>query len=380
MAIGRVNRRRFLSCSAAAGLALSQGELAEVAGATNDPVRLGVIGAGGRGTALTRALLEIAGVQVVAVCDPSSRHRDRGQGVVEKVAGARPEALADHRRLLDRADVDAVVIALPCDLHAAVNLDALAAGKHIYAEKPLGLSLAECDHLIAAAGAAPGLAFHVGFQRRSNPRFREGVERIHEGELGNLIEARASWTSGNGPLSGHEGWLSRRARSGDWMVEQAVHIWDVLLWLKGAPPVSALGWGRRDLFKAIDPGRDVTDHYSVEFEWADGFRASFVQSWIAPADQAFTGSTLRVMGEAGGLDFGSGSLTFRDRGRPRETLRPGIHPDTRLALEAFIDAIRRGESKPPITLAQARLATKVGLMARHAVDLGRRVTFAECEA
>ncbi len=379
MAIARVNRRRFLGCSAAAGLALTQGELAEAA-AASDPVRLGVIGAGGRGTALIRALVEIPGVQITAVCDPVDRHRDRALGVIEKAAGARPAGLDDHRRLLDRADVDAVAIALPCDLHEPMNLAALAAGKHVYAEKPLGLSLPECDRLIAAADAHRGLVVHVGFQRRSNPRFREGVERIRQGELGALIEARASWTSGNGPLMGHDGWLARRVRSGDWMVEQAVHIWDVLLWLKGSPPESAVGWGRRDLFAALDPGRDVTDHYSVELQWADGFRASFVQSWVAPADQAFTGSTLRVMGEAGGLDFGSGSLTFRDRGRPRETLRPGIHPDTRLALAAFIEAIHDGSRAAPITLAQARLATNVGLMARQAVDLGRRVSFAECEA
>ncbi len=379
MAIARVNRRRFLGCSAAAGLAFTQGELAEAA-AASDPVRLGLIGAGGRGTALIRALVEIPGVQITAVCDPVDRHRDRALGVIEKAAGARPAGLDDYRHLLDRADVDAVAIALPCDLHEPMNLAALAAGKHVYAEKPLGLSLPECDRLIAMADAHRGLVVHVGFQRRSNPRFREGVERIRQGELGALIEARASWTSGNGPLMGHDGWLARRARSGDWMVEQAVHIWDVLLWLKGSPPESAVGWGRRDLFAALDPGRDVTDHYSVELQWADGFRASFVQSWVAPADQAFTGSTLRVMGEAGGLDFGSGSLTFRDRGRPRETLRPGIHPDTRLALAAFIEAIHDGSRATPITLAQARLATKVGLMARQAVDLGRRVSFAECEA
>ncbi len=97
------------------------------------------------------------------------------------------------------------------------------------------------------------------------------------------------------------------------MLEQAVHIWDVLHWLKGELPLRATGWGRRGLFAAIDPLRDVTDHYAVELEWADGFRASFVQSWIAPADDRFTGSSLRVLGEQGGFDFATGSLTLRDR-------------------------------------------------------------------
>ena len=80
------------------------------------------------------------------------------------------------------------------------------------------------------------------------------------------------------------------------MVEQAVHIWDVLHWLHGELPISATGWGRTGLFARHDPGRDVTDHYSVELEWQDGFRASFLQSWITPADDGFTGSTLRSPG------------------------------------------------------------------------------------
>src|SRR5436305_1586577 len=112
----------------------------------------------------------------------------------------------------------------------------------------------------AAAAAAPGQAVHVGFQRRSNPRFLEGVSLIQKGELGPLLEARATWTSSNGPLCGHGGWLGRRDRSGDFMVEQAVHIWDVLHWLHGGIPATASGWGRRGLFARQDPGRDVTDH------------------------------------------------------------------------------------------------------------------------
>jgi predicted dehydrogenase len=162
------------------------------------------------------------------------------------------------------------------------------------------------------------------------------------------------------------------------MVEQAVHIWDVLHWIKGELPVRASGWGRRGLFAAADPTRDVTDHYAVELEWADRFRASFVQSWIAPADEGFTGSTLRVLGEEGGLDFTGGSLTFRDRAVPRQPIHPGPQADSRMALEAFLDAVRSpSPTPPPITLADARAATLIGLLARKAVDERRVVTLDE---
>lgn len=376
----KLNRRRFLGCSAAASLALTQGNLAEAAAleAEGRPVRLGVIGVGNRGTALLRALLELPGTPVVAVCDFDPRHRQRGQGIVEKARGTKPEAYDDPRRVLDRADVDAVVVALPCDLHESTYLDAIAAGKHLYAEKPLGLTLAGCDRLIATAGKAPGVTFHLGFQRRSNPRFKDGVELIRRGELGPLIEARATWSSSNGPMSGHGGWLARRERSGDWMVEQAVHIWDVLRWFTGESPVRASGWGRRGLFAATDSARDVTDHYAAELEWANGFRASFVQSWVAPADDGFTGSSLRVMGEQGGLDFVSGAVTFRDRTRSRQTLQPGPQADTRMAIEAFLTSIRLDSAMaPPISLAEARAATEIGLLVRKAVDEQRVISLAE---
>jgi myo-inositol 2-dehydrogenase / D-chiro-inositol 1-dehydrogenase len=375
-----LNRRRFLGCSAAASLALSQGNLAEAAAveAESRPVRLGVIGVGNRGTALLRSLLELPGTPIVAVCDFDPRHRQRGQGIVEKARGSKPEAYEDPRRVLDRADVDAVVVALPCDLHESTYREAIVVGKHLYAEKPLALTLAGCDRLIAEAEKVPAQVVHLGFQRRSNPRFRDGVELIRRGELGPLIEARATWASSNGPVSGHGGWLGRRDRSGDWMIEQGVHIWDVLRWFTDESPVHASGWGRRGLFGATDPARDVTDHYAVELEWADGFRASFMQSWVAPADDSFTGSTLRVMGEQGGLDFVSGALTFRDRARPRQTIQPGPQADTRMALEAFLTSVRSDTPvAPPISLAEARSATEIGLLVRKAVDEQRVVALNE---
>ena len=373
-----LNRRRFLGCSAAASLALSQGNLAEAAAVELDAVRLGVIGVGNRGTALLRSLLELPGTPIVAVCDPEPKHRQRGQGIVEKSRGLKPDAYDDPRSVLDRPDIDAVVVAIPCDQHETIGRDAIAAGKHLYAEKPLALTLASCDRLIAEAAKAPRLTVHLGFQRRSNPRFQEGVGLIRRHELGTLIEARASVTSSNGPMSGHGGWLGRRDRSGDWMVEHAVHVWDIFQWFKGELPVRASGWGRRGLFAATDPARDVTDHYAVELEWADGFRASFVQSWVAPADDSFTGSGLRVLGEQGGFDFSSGALTFRDRSLPRRVIAPGPQPDTRKALEAFLTSVRSNALvSPPISLADARAATAIGLLVRKAVDEHRVVEFDE---
>ena len=96
----RLNRRRFLGCSAAASVALSQGAIG-AADAEAAPVRLGVIGIGNRGTAILRTLLDLPGAAVIAVGDPEPKHRLRGQGIVEKAQGRRPDAFEDPRRVLE---------------------------------------------------------------------------------------------------------------------------------------------------------------------------------------------------------------------------------------------------------------------------------------
>jgi predicted dehydrogenase len=364
----RLNRRRFLGASAAAGLALSGGVPAEGDEAAR-PVRLGLVGLGNRGTTLLRTALELPGVTVAAVADAEPRHRERARGIVEKATRARPEALDDPAALLGRDDLDAVLVALPCDLHAETYLAALDAGKHLYAEKPLGLTLAECDRVIAAAAARPELAVHVGFQRRSHPRYQEAVALLRAGEIGPVIAGRGQWVSSNGPVSGHDGWLGRRERSGDWMVEQAVHVWDVLNWALGGPPVWAFGHGRRDVFTHLQPDRDVTDHYSVMLLWPGDVHVHFTQSWADPADDAFTGTTLQLVGRDGGLDLATGVATFRAKDRPRRALHPGSVPDTKLALEAFVRAVRSPEPvPPPVTLAEAREALRTALLVRRAVE------------
>jgi len=340
-----------------------------------------MIGLGNRGTTLLRTALELPGTEIVALCDLESKHRQRGQGIVEKLKKVRPEAIDQPDTVLQRTDIDAVLVALPCDLHADVYLSALQAGKHLYAEKPLGLTIAQCDRLITQAEKSPEVVFHVGFQRRSNPRYKDGVDLIRRGEIGRPLEARATWTSSNGPMNGHDGWLGQRERSGDWMMEQAVHVWDLFHWIAGGLPSEAHGWGDRNVFAKLQPGRDVTDYYRVALRWPNGFQASLVHSWVDPADDAFTGVSQRVVGTEGGFDFASGVATFRDRERPRTSLHPGSLPDTRLAIAAFLGAVRSGgTSAPPVSLMDARDATLTALLVRRAVDEARLVTMEEIRA
>lgn len=368
----RLNRRHFLGASAAAGLALSHGAAAD----DLRPVRVGLVGLGNRGTTLLRSTLELPGIEIAAVADPDARALRRAAGICQRAGREAPPTFEHAADLLARSDLHAVIAATPCDQHAGLALNALAAGKHLYMEKPLAPTLAECDAVMKAAADRPELAVHVGFQRRSNPRVRDAVEQLREGVIGKLIGVRGHWISSNGPLTGHGGWLSSRARSGDWMVEQAVHLWDLLNWSLDGPPRAATGHGRR----ADGPERDVTDWYQVLLRWdAPPLAAGFMHSWVDTPDRDSTGVGLKVVGTLGAVDLHNGQISFRD-GRPRPPLQPGPAPDTRLALEAFFHAARAATPPPPpISLAEARDATRVGLLVREAVDAGmnRTVTWDE---
>src|SRR5436190_2846893 len=129
------NRRTFLKTSALAGGAAIMGAPARLrAVGANDRIRIGVIGVGGMGTGHVNSLTKKAGaenIQVAAVCDVYQRRVNRAKEICQG------EGYLDFRRLLERKDIDAVLIATPDHWHAKLSIDAMQAGKHVYCEKPL---------------------------------------------------------------------------------------------------------------------------------------------------------------------------------------------------------------------------------------------------
>jgi predicted dehydrogenase len=162
------------------------------------------------------------------------------------------------------------------------------------------------------------------------------------------------------------------------MVEQAIHVWDMLNWVVGGVPARANGYGRRDVFQSLQPERNVTDLYHVMLEWDEPTRVGgpFSHSWVDPADDAFTGNSLQVIGSEGGVDLATGVVTYRDRRRRRSVLARGETNDTKLAMEAFVGAAGvapgRPRPVPPIGLDAARDALRTALLVRAAVDAGSR--------
>ncbi len=346
-----------------------------------EKVRVGVIGTGGRGRgAHLRSLLNIPEVEIVALCDINREHLGLGMKMVTDKGRKKPEGYdkgpKDYRRMLARDDLHAITQATPCDCHAPMFLDTLKAGKHHYAEKPLGIRVKELDDCCAMAEANPKLIVTMGFQWMYHPSYIEAVKRVHDGEIGDIVEGRVARHNGASPLIG---WFSHRKTCGDWMLEQACHEFNVLNWLTKGHPVRLFAIGRRDIWTKKDPGRDVTDFYSAVIEYPNNVVVNYSHDWHSPS--GFTGMVLRAIGSKGAVDVLGCKIRMRgekaDR-RMKASLPKGVN-DTQAAFNTWVKCIREGKGEQPLASPDyGRKASALGLMLRRSIDLnGKVVTYEE---
>src|ERR1022692_4888326 len=172
-----VDRRLFLLGSAVAAHAFQSG----------NAVGTAMIGTGNRGSFLLQGVLRQANAKVLALCDIKP---DRLDKAASAAARDNPATDADWRRVIDRKDVDAVFIATPPYLHSEMAIAAIQAGKHVYCEKPLGVTPAQVRALLAAARGS-NKVFVAGQQLRSQKQLGEAVRRIQEGVIGDVIMVKA---------------------------------------------------------------------------------------------------------------------------------------------------------------------------------------------
>ncbi len=160
--------------------------------APSEQITLGVVGIGPRCTYDLTAMLKFPDIRCVAIADVQSKRRDAGKALVDKHYGNSDCVLyRDFRELLDRQDIDAVLVATGDRWHAAASIAAAKAGKDVYSEKPCGITIADCQEL-AKTMQAERRVFQAGTQRRSVPNFQTAVELAHSGKLGKLKTLHAS--------------------------------------------------------------------------------------------------------------------------------------------------------------------------------------------
>jgi len=204
MSCASANRREFFRSAAglaAAGAAApywftGENARADESKAKNDRPHVGLIGCGGRGTGVAGQAARFG--QIVALCDVDSRQIDKARARL----GDKARVYDDYRKLLEQKDIDAVVNGTPDHWHTAVNIAACRAGKDVYAEKPITLTIDE-GKLLRKVVNETGRIVQVGTQQRSTPHFRLACELVRNGRLGKLQRVTVMlpfWTTKGGPF------------------------------------------------------------------------------------------------------------------------------------------------------------------------------------
>jgi predicted dehydrogenase len=186
----QITRRGFVGTAGA----LSLGPAVLPARGANEKFTVGFIGGGGRGNYLLDRLYAGSSdlVQVTAVCDAYEGRLARAVASVQKQGQNTPKAYKNYKELLADKSVDVVVIATPEHLHHNMAIEAIAAGKNIYLEKPLAHTIEEGEHLLKVAKASKSI-IQVGTQNRSNALYRKAKELIEQGLIGEVHYVRAFW-------------------------------------------------------------------------------------------------------------------------------------------------------------------------------------------
>jgi predicted dehydrogenase len=307
-----MNRREFFG--RAAGNLAAVSALASAAKARPvapfDTINVGVIGPGARGQEVMRNFLRVPGVRFSALCDVYEPRFAQAR----KVTGEETPAMQDYRALLDRKDVDVVLVATPLGLHEEHVLAVLESARPVYSEKDMALTIEGCDRLYAAVKRTKQ-TYQFGTQYHFAPWFQEAVARIKAGKIGQVTQIYSYWhrdndwrrpvPDPNDPKLEHLiNWRMYRDMSGGILAEFGTHMIQWANELFGAMPVSVAGSGGIDYWK---DGRELPDNVQVAYRYPSGqtlsFSASLMNSYHGMhAAICGTGGTI-VLTQVGGTQY-----------------------------------------------------------------------------
>jgi predicted dehydrogenase len=360
------DRRHFLTASSA--ILSSRVAFGSQA---NSALTVGLVGAGKRGMYVSGIFAKNEFARVAAVCDI---YEDKIKAAQEKYSGVKVFRKAEE---LCASDVDAVLIATPIVLHPEHFEMAVKARKHIYMEKAAGVDAKGCLRVKAAAQRADKTKrISMGFQQRYGKDYQAAYGRIQSGEFGAVKMIRAAWLGGGPPIkegvpSSEEkirNWFFYRDMSGDIIVEQDCHNFDVIHWFMGKTPVKANGHGTQ----AIRKKGDVMDSLSVSFQFDDGLIVSYSANQFG-GPMVFQDVSETFLCEKGTVRTSRAGITYyKERGQPPEEVKT-TYDITQDAVNQFIEGARTGK------LENAALwgadSTLMAIMAREAIYQGREMTW-----
>ena len=187
--LSRRDFHRTVAAGAAASAIALQIKSARAEVGPNDKIRLGAIGYGGRGTGNLAEFLKDPRIECVSVCDVDQAHLDKAVAHVEQQGGNRPDAVKDFRRVVERDDIDAILVSTPDHWHALPTIFACQTGKDVYVEKPLARTIDEGRAIVEATRKHKRVV-QMGTQWRSQPHYLDAVAYIHSGKLGAIRSVR----------------------------------------------------------------------------------------------------------------------------------------------------------------------------------------------
>ncbi len=393
--IPRKSRRHFLlsTSAVAAGATVSLGAIPLVHAGNKQAFKVGLIGCGGRGRGAAENICEAAGtsysVSIHAVADV---FKDRVDDCVSFLQGAEPckgklDVPAErqfvgfdaYQKVIDCCDL--ILLATPPGFRPSHLEAAVAAGKHIFCEKPVAVDGTGIRKVLAAYEKAreKNLAIVTGTQRRHQAPYLESMKRIHDGEIGDVQFARVFWNQGNiwavprksewdDMTAQLRNWYHYTWLCGDCIVEQHVHNLDVANWAIGAHPVSAYGMGGQQVNRAPEFAQSF-DHFSVDYEYPNGVH---VLSNARQIDNTANDVNEYVTGTKG--RWSSPQHVFEVDGKRSRVRAEGINP----YVQEHIDLLASIEAGTPLNeLKQTAESTLTAIMGRMSAYTGKRVSWEE---
>src|SRR5690348_16912479 len=292
-------RRNFLSGAATAAGAFTIVAPQSVRGSqANSQIAVALIGCGGRGSYDASIANADPRAKVMALCDKFPDQFDKSETTIKS---QNTRKYTDFEKVLGAADIDAVFIVTPPFEHPRMLEAAIQAKKHIYCEKPAGVDVEGVRRVMEAARKAdPKKNISFGFQQRYGPVYLEAFQRLKDGKIGELSNARGFWIDrdpftrvaySDPKTEKLRNWFAYRDLSGDFIVEQDCHNLDVLHWFLNARPIRAVGMGGTKVRKSME----ILDHLTLSYEFPNGIHVNFEANQISPAGfrrvgEEFTGT------------------------------------------------------------------------------------------
>lgn len=289
-----------LSAEAADSIsAIASGAGAEPGKSSDARIRLGVIGPGSRGQELIRQFLHVPNVEITAVCDIYEPRFAE----VNKLVGRTVPNTKDYHELLERKDLDALVVATPLAMHEEHLLAALHTGRPVYGEKALAFKPDQCQALYNEVIRGKR-TYQIGHEYRYASWVQEAIRKVRAGAIGEPTHVYAYWHRNNSwrrPVPSPDlehliNWRLYKESSGGLVTELGSHQIDIANWVFGSQPTQV--WGDQSIVKYHD-GRTVGDNSQAVFNYANGRRLVF----SALTDNAREGNQLWIYGTEGSIQI-----------------------------------------------------------------------------